>query len=319
MLRRPAFGLAELTWRWSFGVTCWLLLTFTALEYLDTLQVSGGDILLLETRNPVLILQAIAHIIRGSGFRLLEATCVFSFALGIGWIFVAALARSATVRSTLAYFRENDSATSPSVGKSGLGALLGLNFLRFLVTLLASVGCLAAFLLGGLVSPSSNPAPGSAFLLFLTVLLLICLAWSVLNWFLSLAANFAVVDDQSCFSALVAAAAFCRERTGSVLAVSTWFGLAHIAVFVLASSAVGFLLGLSQLLPPVIIFGGLMIVTLVYFALVDFLYVGRLAGYLAILEFPEQTVPETRIRPDLHPSSAVDRDELILGDLPQQA
>jgi len=319
MLRRPAFGLAELSWRWSFGVACWLLLAFTAREYLETLPVTGADLLLFKTRNVVLILQAIAHIFRGSGLRLLTAIFFLVCALTIGWIFVAALARAATLRSMLAYFRENGPAPSLNGGKSGFGGLLLLSFLRFAVTLAAAVGFLAAILLGGAVSPSRNPAPGSAVLVFLTVLLLVWLAWSVLNWFLSLSAIFVVADGRSAVSAFVSAVALYRERTGSVLAVGTWFGLAHIAAFILASSVVGSLLGLAGLIPPAIVLGGIVVVTLLYFAVADFLYAGRLAGYVAILQLPEQAVPDTRFAPNLQPSAAVDRDELILSDLPQQA
>jgi len=319
MFRRPAFGLAELSWRWSFGVACWLLLTFTIWQYLDTLPVTSGDLLLLDTRNPVLILEAIAHIFRGSGFRFVETMLVLVLALAIGWMFVGAVARGAAIKSMLADFAESALATAGSSGNSGMGALLGLNFLRFAATLAAAMGCVAAFLLARIVSPASNPAPGSAFLVFLTVLLLVWMAWSVLNWFLSLAAIFTVMDGQSSFSSLLSAVTLCRQRSGSVLAVGTWFGLGHIAAFVLASSVAGFLLGLAAFLPPGIVACGLVLVTLLYLAVVDFLYAGRLAGYIAILKSPEQSVSGARIYPELQPGAAVDRDELILSDLPQQA
>lgn len=58
ILQRPSFGLAEITWRWSFGAAAGLLLGFSFFEYLDTLPVSRGDLLLLRTAQPVLISQS---------------------------------------------------------------------------------------------------------------------------------------------------------------------------------------------------------------------------------------------------------------------
>jgi hypothetical protein len=55
------------------------------------------------------------------------------------------------------------------------------------------------------------------------------------------------------------------------------------------------------------VFGGVLLVTLLYFAVVDFLYVGRLATYVFLLEEPELE-PEP---PVLFPS-----DDDILSDIP---
>jgi hypothetical protein len=65
-------------------------------------------------------------------------------------------------------------------------------------------------------------------------------------------------------------------------------------------------------LPGGIVLGGVILAALLYFAVVDYLYVGRLAAYLFIAEAPESPVV-------LHATegpSAVDPTELILSDLP---
>jgi hypothetical protein len=165
MLRRPSFGLAEIAWRWSLGVASWLLLVFAFFEYLNTLIVTRGDMLLLRTRQPGLIFEAIAHIFRGSGFRVIETIIVLAVALAIGWIAIASFARAATIRALLSYFHEAENlpkAQSRIPNKEinwRLRSLFGLNFFRVAATLAATVGCLAALLLGGVVSPASNPAP----------------------------------------------------------------------------------------------------------------------------------------------------------------
>jgi hypothetical protein len=194
-------------------------------------------------------------------------------------------------------------------------------------TLAAAVGCLAAFLLSAAASRPPDPAPGSAVLIFLTVTMLVWFAWSTVNWLLSLASIFVLADAEDTFGAIAAAIDLCRARPGSVFAAGTWFGLAHITAFVLATSIVAFPLDFAPYLPTSVVLGGVLLVTLLYFAVADFLYVGRLAAYVAMVEMPDAQVSAapasppvplagTRLDPNLQSSPAVDASELILSDVP---
>jgi hypothetical protein len=324
IFRRPSLGLAEIAWRWSFGAAVGLLLVFSFFEYLDTLPVSKGDLLLLRTTQPVLISRALLHIFRGSGFRVVETVVILLLALGIAWVVVASLARAATIRALLDYFRESEISTRKHTRNFRLSSLFALNFFRLGTALAATVGLVAAILLGGAVSRPTEPAPGSALLLTLTVGILVWFAWSSLNWFLSLSAMFVVSDGQHTFSAVADAVDLCRTRAGSIFAAGTWFGLAHLTAVVVATSIVAFPLGFATVLPAAVVLGGVLLVTLIYFAVTDFLYIGRLAAYLAMVELPEAPVStETAPLPQKGsyldptiPSSAVDATELILGDVP---
>jgi hypothetical protein len=328
ILRRPSFGLAEIAWRWSFGAAAGLLLMFSFFEYLDTLPVSKGDLLLLRTTQPVLISRAVMHILRGSGLRVVETAVVLALTLGVAWIVVASLARAATIKALLAYFVESDGSTPrPIETPWRFRSLFTLNFFRLCTTLAAVVGCLAAVLLGKAASQPTDPAPGSALLIILTVTMLVWFAWATLNWFLSLAAIFVVADGQDAFGAIADAVDLCRTRSASIFAAGTWFGLAHITAFVVASTAVAFPLGFAAFLPAGVVLGGVLLVTLLYFAVTDFLYMGRLAAYVAMAEMPEAPVSAATTRPPMPPagtyldpnnpsSPAVDATELILSDVP---
>jgi len=70
-----------------------------------------------------------------------------------------------------------------------------------------------------------------------------------------------------------------------------------------------------------------LLVTLLYFAVTDFLYMGRLAAYVAMVEMPDAPVSAETTQPPLpqagtyfdsgtHSSPAVDSTELILSDVP---
>jgi hypothetical protein len=322
IFRRPSFGLAEIAWRWSFGAAAGVLLVFSFFEYLDTLPVSNGDLVLLRTRQPVLISRAVLHIFRGSSFRLLETVAVMVVTLGAAWVVVASLGRAATLGALVAQFRESDGASLQHYQNSwGLPSLFALNCFRLGTALAAAVGCLAAVLLGAAASRPSDPSPGSAFLITLTVIIVVWFAWSIVNWFLSLATVFVVARGQDTFGSIAAAVDLCLVRPGSIFAVGTWFGLAHITAFVVASSIVGFPLGFAVFLPAAAVLGGVLVVTLLYFIIADFLYIGRLAAYVALVELPESPAvlsdpgpaPENTGRSN---DTRVDPAELILSDVP---
>src|SRR5207248_6704414 len=120
--------------------------------------------------------------------------------------------------------------------------------------------------------------------------MLVWIAWSVVNWFLSLAAVFVVTEGKDTFAAIAAAVDLCRREAGSVFAAGTWFGLAHGVAFFVATSIVAFPFAFIGVLPGAIVLGGVLLVTLLYFAAADFLYVGRLGAYVAILELPDVPV-----------------------------
>ncbi len=362
VFRRPSLTLAEISWRWTAGAAATALFSFLFLEYLDTLPVTNGDLLLLSTRQPILIGQAFGHIFHGSLSRVVMAGLVATVALIFLWIFAASVGRATTVRSLVDYFAQrtaeatNGQTPAPlarpvatAERSRPLGSLLRLNFLRAAVALAAILGFLGAAIVVHLISnsltsnsaasagvtsagssPSPDPGAGLAFLFLFPLAGLIFLAWSGLNWVLSLAGVFAVrrAGDapEDAMGALSAAVAFCRERGGAVLAVSTWTGLAHVTVFVVATTVVSMPLSLARIAPGWMVLAGVIVVTLAYFAVADWLYMARLAGYVCIAEMPEALLAPVPLAPALPhiapmappspPAQAtMDRDEPILCDV----
>jgi hypothetical protein len=329
--RRPSLTLAEMAWRWIVGALAWALLFFWAIEYLGTLPVTNVDATLLSTRQPLLVGQALAHILHGSLNRAVLAALFAAVALALLWIFVASIGRAATVRALLDYFREgvaNAVSTETSEAKESrvLRSLIGLNFLRAALTLAAMLAFVGAAILVSLVSSDANPHPGLAFVLFLLLAGVICIAWPALNWLLSLATVFAVRDGEDALGALSAAVIFSQERSGPVAAVSTWTGLAHLAAFVGASTLASLPLAFLQIAPVRLVIAAVILVTLGYFAIADWLYMARLAGYVCIAEMLDGLVssaplpaPPTggqQFAPAAPAQTTIDHDEPILSDLP---
>jgi hypothetical protein len=339
MFTRPSLGIAEVAWRWSIGFAGLALSAACLIEYLDTLPVTNGDLLFLRSRQPALIFQALVHIFRGSAPRLVEALLLVAIALAVAWIVLGSYGRAATVKALLAHFRPDDGCLKVSgwrfwrtAGENWrLRSLVGLNVLRVALTVAAVAGCIGALLMAGAMSSDRDPAPGSGFLVFLLTCMLVWIAWSMLNWFLSVAAVFVVRQGRDTFGSIAASVDLCRRKAGSVFAAGTWFGLAHVASFFVATSVVAFPFAFLGVLPGAFVAGGVLLITLLYLALADFLYVGRLGAYVAILELPEVIFvppsPQVPLWPGsnqqspatLHPGDAVDKNETILSDIEQQA
>ena len=137
--RRPLLTFAEITWRWVVGVTATVLLFFGFFEYLDTLPVTNWDIVFLQTRHPLLVWQAIAHILRGSFGRAVLSLILAALLLTLIWMVAASLGRLATVEGMIEYFRARFANAVPVVNpieysqRDRIFDLLQLNFLRVTV------------------------------------------------------------------------------------------------------------------------------------------------------------------------------------------
>ena len=342
--RRPTFALAEISWRWATGAAATALFLFGLFEYLNTLPVNRGELLFLRSRHPYLVAQALAHIFGGTLSRAVMSALLAALVMIWLWIIVASLGRIATVRAIVDYFRSDVARNLPADGSSNardrnlatgvstspFQALTRLNFLRVAVAVAAIFGFLGASILASFVSPNAHPRPVLAFMLLLLLAGVIWVAWGSLNWLLSLAGLFSVRDSEDAVGAVSAAVGFCRERTGAVAAVSTWTGLAHLVALVGATSLASMPLGFAGVLPWRLVVLATLLVTMAYFALADWLYMARLAGYVCIMETPEAllrplpppipTPPPTAIqlKPQPAAQTSIDRDELILTDVPLQ-
>jgi hypothetical protein len=308
---RPALGLAEIAWRWSFGAALIALLALSVREYLRSIAVGSSDLLLLGTRQPALISKALQHIFNGTSLRVIEAVCVLFIALTVAWIVTSSLGRAATLKEIVAHFR---------TGKLSLvfrtRSLFGIQFLRATVSLAALIGSFAAVLLAGRVISEKDPSPGAAFLIFISVFSLAWFLWAILNWLLALSSIFVVARDLDTFSAIGEAVALCGSRLGPLLAVGSWYGLAHAVAISIAGSAIAFPLAFAAIMPFGVVFGGAVLVALIYFAVVDYLYIARLAAYVAILELSVEVSQPIRSASLVNRYDRIDPDELILSDVP---
>src|SRR5438309_5994003 len=115
VLRAPGVVVAEIAWRWCFGTATLALLAVAAVQFLKSVRVSDADVLALRTGIPWLMANALAHILQGSGARLLRAAAILLPGIVLLWTIAAAVGRAATLKGLLPASRAN------------LGTLLGVS------------------------------------------------------------------------------------------------------------------------------------------------------------------------------------------------
>lgn len=312
--RRPAITLAEIAWRWSFVVAGWILGLLFVLEYLDSLQVHRVDRLLLRTNQPVLVEHAIRRIFQGSAFRFTEGGILLLIGLAIAWVVLGSLGRVATASAVLEEFG------IPQPMPRKFAGVFTLNFLRVTAALCAVAAAIAALLISNWLWASTHISAGAASSLFFLIVSLIWMAWVVVNWVLSVAAINVIANQKRTLSAIAATLRLCQQRFGPIAVTGFTFGFAHMAAF-LAASAVGFslLAALSSVSPQLALMVQLVLVFL-YCAVADFLYTARMAAYVSIIRADDIPSLAARIPTPLTPPAtlrvSIDRDELILSDVP---
>ena len=290
--RQPSIFLAELAWRWSWGGAAILLTGLALFEYLHTLIVTPTDLMLLRLRHPLAVSRALADIFHGSGPRVVHTVIVLIPALALLWILLGALGRFVTLRALVAR------ATPDWVSKPGsLHALIGLHLLRVALALAGLLSFLGAGLVASLVTTPKTPHVGLAYLLFVPLAMLVSVIWSSVNWFLSFAAIFAVRDAEDTFGAIVAALDFSRRSGGKTSMVGFWFGAMHLVAFIIGTTVIVYPLAVASLVPPGVTLALMGVILLVYFAVADWLYVARLAGYLILVEWDRSSLLEPEAAP----------------------
>jgi hypothetical protein len=299
VLRQPALGMAEIVWRWSFATTSWLLCGYLAFGYLDTLPVTNGDLFLLRSGVPALTFGAIQHILLSGRQRLVTAALICLITMCMAWVFAASVGRTATISVLLD--RANieatnsvvvDSQNSPTVLSRLLSkTVLTLHALRAALLLGMLVAFLGAVVVAGSASSYHGAHPAIGFLLFLFLAGAIATLWCALDWLLSTAPIFAIRDGESTLGAISETVTLVCERFGALVRSSGLFGTIHLVVFFVVISLLSVLLPVARMFSPGAMVLLILTLALLYFALIDFLRVARLAAYINI------AVPEPNIQP----------------------
>jgi len=269
--RDPAIFLVEILWRWSFALLACLLVAGVGAMLLGPLHVGHACDTAWRSRDPQRMGQVVVAVVLLLGVKvILFAAIGVPLAIALLWGIFSALGRFVTVKRLRA----------------------GLTSLRFrtilaLQLLRASIGwfCLVllfAAMFGEALIATRGPQPDLLlyYLMVLPSVILISAFWLTVNWYLSLAAIFGR-EGQSFRGALRQARQTVRQQRSDFAGTGFVFLLFRVVILLIATAICGLTSGMVGSAPQSY-FTLLIIVSLAYFAIADFLYMARMAAYLAL-------------------------------------
>jgi hypothetical protein len=266
----PLLLLVEIIWRWSFGTFALMLLALVASKFLHSVPITDQEMQQLSSMAPPMMADGMADILVSSGPTLLRLTLTMLPILTVAWIFFATLGRAAVLGRV-----------APSFARPKLLTNVMLHGWRGMLTLLASVACgmviVGAGMTGAYLSHSGAPnILGVAGVLF-PGLLLVAAIWSVLNWYFSVALLFAD-NGEGALAAIKHSWHFSREYRGEMAQIAVVIGALRVlwVCFITIISVATVVIFSSA---PAVAALCLTVLTLVYLAISDWLYLGRLCAY----------------------------------------
>lgn len=285
----PALIFAEIAWRWAFGSAAWILVILTVRTILEGIDVSAAEVAVTRSNDAYLIADAIVRILVQVLPRLAHAMLVVVPALSVFWVATATIGRAATLRSlcsagfqpaagspTRAAFAR-DGVQVPLASSRRVAPLVALHALRTIFTLATLLAYFGTVLL---VSAQFTPDLAPALLLaWLCLAFFVGCLWGIVNWFLALAPIFIVREGFGVGKAISASLGLYRDARREYMAIASWFGLFRGAalLFAIAAGSAVVVAGSVRLA-----LAWSIVVALAYFAFADYLYIARLAAFVAL-------------------------------------
>jgi hypothetical protein len=270
VLRDPLIFMLEILWRWSFALLACLLLFAVGAMLLGPLPIVKRWPDVWNSHDPQLIGAFFVGIVLRLGSKLIIAAVAASIAIVLVWAILSGLGRSVIVKRLRA-----------GITSLRFLSIMALQFLRAFLTWFCLVLLLAA-LFGEALIAIRGPQPDLVlyYLMAMPSIILISGFWLVLNWYLTLAVIFGR-EGQSFRSAFQQARQTVARQRSDFAGTGFVFLLMRLAIL-LAALAICGLASRSAGSSPQGYFTLVMVVAAVYFAVSDFLYMSRMAAYLAL-------------------------------------
>jgi hypothetical protein len=271
VMRDPAIYMVEILWRWSFAILACLLVVGVGLMLLGPLHVGPVWDNAWRSRDPQRMSQVVLGVVLILGVKvIITAAIAVPLAIALLWGILSALGRFVTVKRLRAGFTS-----------LRFRSILALQLLRSFVGWFSLVLLFAATFGEALIA-SRGPQPDLLlyYLMMLPSVILISAFWLTVNWYLSLAAIFGR-EGQSFRGAFRQARQTIRLQRSDVAGTGFVFLLFRIVILLIATAICGLTSGMAGTAPQSY-FVLLIVVSLAYFAVADFLYMARMAAYLAL-------------------------------------
>jgi hypothetical protein len=298
----PLLLAAELTWRWCFGFSAWMLGCLSLGLFLKSIQVSKADQILLGTLQPALLGPALQHMFHGTLARVLLLLALLLLGLTMLWSFASAVGRTAILRRLIAMFSRSDEPPEDAAPDLHFASIFLLHLLRAIWTQIAVAVTAVLLIYGSMLADRQRPF-ASAFTLSFGVGIA-CLIGLALNWYLGLAPLFCLRNDADAIEAIEQATTFSTRHSGRLFLMAlgyfalrlVWLGTLWTALLAPLSLSGKIAAGWIGLI--------MALVATVYFAGVDLLHLARWAAYVSLAEDdadPKESPAPERAKPPLLP------------------
>jgi len=268
--RDPALFLVEILWRWSFVIVACLLIASAGAMLLGPLHIGNAWDSASRSRDPQRMGQLALMVLLILGVKAIIAAIAVPLAIALLWGIFSALGRFVTVKRLRA-------------GLSSLRfrSILALQLLRGFISWFCLI-LLAAAIFGEtlIATRGSKPDLLLFYLMIMPSVVLIGAFWLVCNWYLSLAAIFGR-KEQTFRGAIRQARQTVRLQRSDFAGTGFVFLLIRIALLLVGVAICGLTSGMAGSSPQNY-FALLMVVLLAYLTVVYFLYMSRMAAYLAL-------------------------------------
>ena len=268
--RDPALFLLEILWRWSFIIVACLLVVSAGAMLLGPLHIGNAWDSASRSRDPQRIGQLVLTILLILGMKAVIAAIATPLAIALLWSIFSALGRFVTVKRLRA-----------GLTSLRFRSILALQLLRGFISWFSLI-LLAAAILGETLIATRGPRPDLLlfYLMITPSVVMIAAFWLVLNWYLSLAAIFGR-EEHTFRGAIRQARQTVRWQRSDFAGTGFVFLLLRIALLLVAVAICGLTSGMAGTAPQnysVL----LIVVLLAYLAVAYFLYMSRMAAYLAL-------------------------------------
>lgn len=270
VMRDPAIFLVEILWRWSFAALACLLVIGVGLMLLGPLHVGHAWDTAWRSRDPQRMAQLLVTVLLILGMKAVIAALAIPVAIAFLWSIFSALGRFVTVRRLRA-----------GLTSMRFRSILALQFVRGFVIWFCFVLFFGATIGEALIA-SRGPKPDLLlyYLMVLPSVIVISVFWLTMNWYLSLAAFFGR-EEQGFRGAVRQARQTVRQQRSDFAGTGFVFLLFRFVILLIAVAICGLTSGMEGTAPQSY-FVLLVVVSLAYFAIADFLYMARMAAYLAL-------------------------------------
>lgn len=270
VLRDPAIFLVEILWRWSFALLACVLVFGVGIMLLGPLHVGPAWDSAWRSRDPQRMGQLLLTILLILGTKAIVAAIGVPVAIAFLWAILSALGRFVTVKRLRA-----------GLTSLRFRTILALQFWRAFVGWFSG-GLFLAATFGEALIATRGPKPDLLlyYLMVMPSIVLIGAFWLTLNWYLSLAAIFGR-EGQSFRGAYSQARQTIRLQRSDFAGTGFVFLLFRAVVLLICLAICGLTSGMAGTAPQSY-FVLLVVVSLAYFAVADFLYMSRMAAYLAL-------------------------------------